>query len=337
MTGDIYDVTIIGAGPTGLFAAFYAGLRELRTKVIEALPEPGGQLAVLYPEKLIYDVPGHPKILAKDLVAQLMEQVALFQPTFVFDQRVEVLTRAEVNGEEVWRLGDATNAHYSRTVIITAGIGAFVPNKLDRPGVADFEGKGVFYFVKDKRPFRGKRLLIVGGGDTAIDWCLNLKDWAKEITLIHRRDEFRAHESSLAAVRASEIPMMTHWELKRVQGNGHGDLCSATIYENRTAEERTLRVDAVLVNIGFKAALGPVEAWGLKLADARHIRVDGFMETNLPGIFAAGDIASVEGSEPLNLIVTGFGQAAIAANAARRSVDPSARLFPGHSSELKLH
>lgn len=336
MTGDIYDVTIIGAGPTGLFAAFYAGLRELRTKVIEALPEPGGQLAVLYPEKLIYDVPGHPKILAKDLVQQLMQQVALFQPTFVFDQRVETLTRAEVNGEEVWRLGDAVNAHYSRTVIITAGIGAFVPNKLDRPGVADFEGRGVHYFVKDKRPFRGKKLLIVGGGDTAIDWCLNLKDWAREITLIHRRDEFRAHESSLAAMRSSEIPMLTHWELKRVAGNGQGDLCTATIYENRTAEERDLLVDAVLVNIGFKAALGPVESWGLKLADTRHIHVDGFMETNLPGVFAAGDIASVEGSEPLNLIVTGFGQAAIAANAARRTIDPKARLFPGHSSELKL-
>ena len=332
--GKVYDLTIIGAGPTGLFAAFYAGLREMSTKIIEALPEPGGQLAVLYPEKFIYDVPGHPKILAQDLVKLLIEQCHLFEPHYVYDQRVETLTRATVDDEEVWRLGSMTEAHYSRTVLITACIGAFSPNRLERPGVYEYEGKGVYYFVKDKRPFRGKRVLIIGGGDTAVDWCLNLKDWARQITLIHRRDQFRAHEASLAALRASEIPMLTYWELKRVYGDNvvHG----ATIYENRIGEERDLEVDAVLINIGFKAALGPVETWGLELAGSRHIHVDGFMETNLPGIFAAGDIAAVEGSEPLNLIVTGFSQATIAANAAKRRVDPKARLFPGHSSELKL-
>lgn len=334
MENEVFDITIVGAGPTGLFAAFYAGLREMKTKIIEALPEPGGQLAVLYPEKLIYDVPGHPKILAKDLVRLLMEQVALFQPVFVYDERVEILTRATVEGEEVWRLGGVTSPHYSRTVVICGGIGAFVPNKLDRPGTSKFEGRGVYYFVKDKRPFRRKRILIVGGGDTAIDWCLNLKDWASEITLIHRRDEFRAHEASLAALRLSEIPMMTHWELKRVHGERH--VTGVTIFENRTGEERDLEVDAVLVNIGFKAALGPIEAWGLEMVGPRHVRVDGFMETNLPGVFAAGDIAAVDGSEPLNLIVTGFAQAAIAANAARRRIEPGARLFPGHSSELRL-
>jgi len=334
MDSEVFDMTIIGAGPTGLFAAFYAGLREMKTKIIEALPEPGGQLAVLYPEKLIYDVPGHPKILAKDLVRHLVEQCALFQPEYVFNQRVEILTRATVEGEEVWRLGTAHKPHYSRTVLISGGIGAFVPNKLDRPGMDKFEGHGVYYFVKDKRPFRRKRILIAGGGDTAVDWCLNLKDWAEEITLIHRRDEFRAHEASLAALRMSGIPMLTHWELKRVHGERH--VTGATIYDNRTGEERDLEIDAVLVNIGFKAALGPIEAWGLEMAGPRHIRVNGFMETNLPGVFAAGDIAAVEGSEPLNLIVTGFGQAAIAANAAHRAIAPGSRLFPGHSSELRL-
>jgi thioredoxin reductase (NADPH) len=331
---DIFDLTIIGAGPTGIFAAFYAGLRDMKTKIVEALPEPGGQLAVLYPEKLIYDVPGHPKILAKDLVEQLMQQVALFQPVFVFDERIETLTRTMVGDEEVWRLGTAEHAHLSRTVLISAGIGAFTPNRLDRPGVNEFEGRGVYYFVKDKRPFRGKRLLIVGGGDTAIDWCLNLKDWASEITLIHRRDEFRAHEASLASLRMSEVPMLTHWELKRVHGTS--EVTGVTIFENRTSEERELAVDAVLVNIGFKASLGAMSSWGFELADIRHIRVDGFMETSLPGVFAAGDIAAVDGSEPLNLIVTGFAQAAIAANAARRAIEPGARLFPGHSSELRL-
>ena len=334
MANEIYDLTIIGAGPTGLFAAFYAGLRGMKTKIIEALPEPGGQLAVLYPEKYIYDVPGYPKILAQDLVRQLVHQCELFQPCFVFEERIETLTRATVEDEEVWRLGTPLDAHYTRTVLISAGIGAFSPNKVDRAGLDEYEGNGVYYFVKDKRPFRGKRILIVGGGDTAVDWCLNLKDWAEQITLIHRRDEFRAHEASLATLRTTGIPMLTHWELKRVYGEG--TVQGATIFENRTGEERELLVDAVLINIGFKAALGPIESWGIQLADARHIRVDGSMETCLPGVFAAGDIASVDGGEPLNLIVTGFGQAAVAANAAKRHVDPKSRLFPGHSSELKL-
>jgi thioredoxin reductase (NADPH) len=306
----------------------------MSTKIIESLPEPGGQLAVLYPEKFIYDVPGHPKILAKDLVHQLLLQNQLFQPEYVYEHRVETLTRVQAEGAEVWRLGSAEISHLSRTVVITAGIGAFAPNRLDRPGVDEYEGRGVYYFVKDKRPFRGKRILIVGGGDTAVDWALNLKDWAESITLIHRRDEFRAHEASLASLRVSEIPMLTFWELKRVWGEGKVE--HATIYQNKTGEERDLDVDLVLINIGFKAALGPIESWGLEMADNRHIRVDGFMETNLPGVFAAGDIASVEGSEALNLIVTGFGQAAIAANAAKQKVDPRARIFPGHSSELRL-
>jgi len=334
MARQTFDITIIGAGPTGLFAAFYAGLRGMSTKIIEALPEPGGQLAVLYPEKFIYDVPGHPKILAQDLVKLLVQQCELFQPEYVYEQRIETLTRATLDGEEVWRVGTAVEAHYSRTVVISAGIGAFSPNKIERAGVEDYEGKGVHYFVKDKRPFRGKRILIVGGGDTAVDWCLNLKDWAGNITLIHRRAEFRAHEASLTHLRATDIPILTNWELKRVHGDGF--VQGATIFENRTGEERELEVDAVLINIGFKAALGHIESWGVELADARHIRVDGSMETRLPGIFAAGDIAAVEGGEPLNLIVTGFAQAAIAANAAKRSVDPKSRLFPGHSSELKL-
>ena len=336
MADEIYDITIIGAGPTGLFAAFYAGLRDMKTKIIEALPEPGGQLAVLYPEKFIYDVPGHPKIMAKDLVRLLVEQNHLFEPTYVYSERIETLTRSTVGGEEVWRLGTATEAHHSRTVLICGGIGAFTPNRLDRPGVDEHDGNGVYYFIKDKRPFRGKRILIVGGGDTAIDWCINLKDWARQITLIHRRDEFRAHESSIAMVHSSGIPMLTYWELKRVHDDGKGGVAGATIYQNKTGEEREIEADAVLINIGFKASLGPVESWGIELASARHINVDGFMETNLPGVFAAGDIAAVQGSEPLNLIVTGFAQAAIAANAARRKLEPGARLFPGHSSELKL-
>jgi thioredoxin reductase len=333
-TEEIYDVTIVGAGPTGLFAAFYAGMRQLKTKVVEALPEPGGQLAVLYPEKYIYDVPGHPKVLAKDLVHLLMQQTSLFQPTFVYEERVELLTRITVDGEDIWRLGTVEKGHRSRTVILTSGIGAFSPNRLDRPGVSEFEGNGVYYFVKDKRPFRNKRILIVGGGDTAVDWCLNLKDWASHITLIHRREEFRAHEASLAALHVTDIPIMTFWELKRVDGDK--TVKSATIYESRIGEERTLDVDIVLINIGFKAALGPISTWGVEMEGPRHIKTNGAMETNLPGVFAAGDIAAAEGTTPLNLIATGFAQAAVAANAAKMHLDPKSRMFPGHSSEMRL-
>ncbi len=334
-TSDVYDVTIIGGGPTGLFAAFYAGLRGMRTKIIEALPEVGGQLAVLYPEKFIYDVPGHPKVLAKDLVKLLMEQIELFQPTIILGQRIETLTRKQVEGVEVWRLGNATHAHLTRTVIITAGIGAFEPNRLDRPGVSDYVDHGVYYFVKDKSPFRDKNILIIGGGDTAIDWALNLKDWAKNITIIHRRDQFRAHEGSLATLAATNIPVMTFWELKRIDGDGESPK-QATIYENRTGEERTLDIDIVLISTGYKANLGAIASWGLEMVDNRHIKTDLLMATTLPGVFAAGDIAAVQGSIPLNLIVTGFGHAAIAANACKQHIDPAARMFPGHSSEMKL-
>ncbi len=334
-TNDVFDVTIIGAGPTGLFAAFYAGLRGMRTKIIEALPEVGGQLAVLYPEKFIYDVPGHPKILAKDLVKQLAEQIQLFAPTMVLGQRIETLTRKQAGDEEVWRIGNATDSHLTRTVIITAGIGAFEPNRLDRPGVAEYVDRGVYYFVKDKRPFRDKNILIIGGGDTAVDWALNLKDWARHITIIHRRDQFRAHEGSMATLATTSIPVMTFWELKRIDGDGQSPK-QAVIYENRTAEEKTLDVDIVLISTGFKANLGAIAGWGLEMMDNRHILTGQMMETNLPGIFAAGDIAAVGGSTPLNLIVTGFGHAAIAANACKQHIDPAARMFPGHSSEMKL-
>jgi thioredoxin reductase len=236
---------------------------------------------------------------------------------------------------EVWRIGNATNAHLTRTLIITAGIGAFEPNRLDRPGVADYVDHGVYYFVKDKSPFRDKNILIIGGGDTAIDWALNLKDWAKNITIIHRRDQFRAHEGSLATLALTNIPLMTFWELKRIDGDGQTPT-QATIYENRSGEERKLDIDIVLISTGFKANLGAIEGWGLEMLDNRHIKTDLMMATTLPGVFAAGDIAAVQGSIPLNLLVTGFGHAAIAANACKMHIDPSARMFPGHSSEMKL-
>jgi thioredoxin reductase (NADPH) len=233
-----------------------------------------------------------------------------------------------------FRLRTSRRDHWSRSVVICAGVGAFQPNRMNHtPGVEKFEGHGVYYFVQDKNLFRGKHVLIVGGGDTALDWALTFKDWAKHVTLIHRRDIFRAHESSVAALFASPVDVKLFYELKAVHGNDHVE--GVTIENNKTQEEEQLDVDAVLINIGFKADLGPIKGWGLDV-EKRYIRVNARMETSLAGVFAAGDIASEMGSVPLNLIATGYGQAALAVNCAKHYIDPKAGVFPGHSSEKKF-
>ena len=329
----IFDVTILGGGPTGLFAAFYAGMRGMTCKIIEALPEVGGQLAVLYPEKVIYDSPGFPEILAKDLAKNLFEQVARWDPMYCLGERALTLERGLSNGH--WLLATDKAEHKTRTLIIAAGIGAFTPNKLPNcPSVEQFEGNGVHYFVKNKLPFRNKRLLIVGGGDSAVDWALNLKDYAGTVTLVHRRDEFRAHESSVVEMRNSpRVAIKVPYELKEVRGDGH--IQQAVIFDNRTQVEETLPVDAILLNLGFKADIGALKRWGLKTVK-QAIRVNHRQETNLPGVYAAGDIAAQVDMDPLRLLVTGYGQAAVAANVAYTFINPNSRVFPGHSSEMKL-
>jgi thioredoxin reductase len=324
-TEDLYDVTIIGAGPAGLFGAFYAGMRSLRTKIIDALSEPGGQLSALYPEKYIYDAPGFPRIVAKDLVAQLLEQAMQWSPALCLGERVVGLQQGDDGN---WLLTTDKGRHRSRTVVIAAGVGAFSPNRIPVAGIERHEGKGLFYFVKDKSQFQGKDLLIVGGGDSAVDWALNLHGVARSITLIHRRDEFRAHESSVNEMRSLPITILTPYEVKTVTGTDRIE--SAVIFDNKTQEERDLKVDFVLANLGFKADIGPIREWGLNL-EKRGIVVNNKMETNLPGVFGAGDI--VVEDVKMNLIANGFGQAAIAVNVAKHYIDPKAGIFPGHSSE----
>jgi ferredoxin/flavodoxin---NADP+ reductase len=321
-----FDVAIIGGGPAGLFGAFYAGLRGMKTLLLDALPELGGQLAVLYPEKYIFDVPGFPKILARDLVKQLVEQAMQSSPTVRLEEQV---TNIEPIGERQIRLSTTRGEYQTKAVLIAAGVGAFAPNKLDAPGVARLEGQGVYYFVKSKEEFADKRLLIVGGGDSAVDWALNLQDTCREITLIHRRDQFRAHEGSIKDMYASRTNVMTFWELKEVHGENQVE--AVTIVNNQTKEERELPMDAVLLTLGFKADMGPIKNWGLSL-EKRSIKVDGKFATSMPGVYAAGDIAAAE--VKLDLIAVGFGQAAIAVNAIKTYIDPKARLFPGHSSEM---
>jgi thioredoxin reductase len=327
----VYDVTIIGAGPTGLFGAFYAGLRELKTRIVDVLPEVGGQLAVLYPEKFIYDVPGHPKVLAKDLVKLLYEQTMQWKPTLCLGERVTDLKQCE---DGLIELTSGGSTHRTKTAIITAGVGAFTANKLTLENIGHFEGRGVYYFVHDKTLFRGKRLLIVGGGDSAVDWALNLKDYARHVTLVHRRDHFRAAPASLTELTHSPVDIRVFHEIKHILGENKIE--QVVIFDNRTKAETTLQVDAVLLNLGFKADLGPIKNWGLELHGTRYIKVNARMETSVPGVYAAGDIAAQPDVEPVNLIATGFAQATLAVNVAATYINPKAKVFPGHSSERRL-
>lgn len=322
------DLAIIGAGPVGLFAAFYAGLRQMSVCIIDSLDEAGGQLIALYPEKYIYDVPGFPKVLAKDLTRSLLDQALQYGPKLCLGQQVRGMTFDEAS--RVFTVATAGGEHQARSLLITAGIGAFEPRRLTLPEAGRFEGRGLHYFVKRLTDFAQKRVLIVGGGDSAVDWANAIAPVASEVTVIHRRDAFRAHEDSVERMRCSKCRILTFHEIKSIGGSDKVE--SATVYDNRTKEERTLELDAVVANIGFINALGPIKEWGLEL-EAGQIKVDSMMRTARAGIFAAGDIAIFPGK--LKLIATGFGEAAIAVNYAKHYLDPKANIFPGHSSNMK--
>ena len=328
---EIHDVAILGGGPSGLFGAFYAGMRHMKTLIIESLPELGGQLTALYPEKWVYDVGGFPKILAKDLAEGLIEQGTQFHPTVGVDETAQSLVRAGDTDDAPWRIATDKNVYLARTVVITAGIGAFQPRRLKAETLEQYEGRGVQYIVRDKMAFAGQRVLIVGGGDSAFDWALNLQGIAAEITLIHRREGFRAHEGTLQQILESDlVKVMTHYEVRCVTGDGRVESC--TIFDNRTEDEMTFEIDAVLVNVGFVADLGAIREWGLVM-EKKKIVVNERMETNLPGVYAAGDVTHHDGK--LDLIATGFGEVAVAVNYAKTFIDPTARAFPGHSTEEK--
>jgi ferredoxin/flavodoxin---NADP+ reductase len=328
------DITIIGGGPTGLFAAFYAGLRGVSCRIVDALPQLGGQLMALYPEKYIYDVGGLPKILAKDLANNMIEQGTQFGPEVVLDEEVMDLERQ--NGDILVRT--RRGEYPTRTVIITAGKGALNPRVLECPGWDEFygEGAGVHTHVRQPEDFRGRRVLIVGGGDSAADWALGLQGIAREVTLIHRRDQFRAHRATVEEMRAlaasGKLSIRTPYEVESIQGD-NGCVSSAVLHNTETNDRSAMEVDAIIALLGFKPDLGPIATWGLDLE--RHaIKVTSLMETNLPGIYAAGDVVKYPGK--LELIATGYGEAAIAVNNAVHHLNPKARVNPGHSTNLKI-
>lgn len=330
---NVYDITIIGGGPVGIFTAFYGGMRHAKVKLIEAMPQLGGQLSALYPEKYIYDIAGFPKIRAQELVDNLIEQANQFEPTMALEQTVEKVQKVVKDGEEVFELTTSKEVHYSKTIIITAGVGAFQPRRIDTEGADHYEGKNLHYFVDDLNVFAGEKVLVNGGGDSAVDWALMLEEIAEKVTIVHRRDQFRAHEHSVDLLMKSEkIDVRTPYTIAELTGDGE-KISQVTIGEVRGDKKETIDVDSVIVNFGFISALGPIKDWGLEI-DKNCLVVNSKMETNIPGIYAAGDIATYDGK--MKLIASGFGEAPTAVNSAKNYIDPETAKAHAHSSSMNM-
>lgn len=322
----VYDITIIGGGPTGLFTAFYGGMRQASVKIIESLPQLGGQLSALYPEKYIYDVAGFPKVRAQELVNNLKEQMDQFKPAVALEQAVE---KVEKQADGVFRLTTNSEVHYSKTIIITAGNGAFKPRKIELENAEHFEQTNLHYFVDDMNKFKGRKVLVCGGGDSAVDWSLMLEPIAEKVTLTHRRDKFRAHEHSVENLHNSSVDIKTPYVPVEFIGD---DRITQVVLENTKGEEKTVvDVDDVIVNFGFVSSLGPIKEWDLDL-EKNAIVVNSKQETNIPGIYAAGDVCTYDGK--VKLIVAGFGEGPTAVNNAKAYIDPKARLQPMHSTSM---
>ena len=322
----VYDITIIGGGPTGLFTAFYGGMRQASVKIIESLPQLGGQLSALYPEKYIYDIAGFPKIRAQELINNLKEQMSKFEPTICLEEAVQTLEKQE---DGVFKLVTNKETHYSKSVIITAGNGAFQPRRLELEGTEKFEKVNLHYFVDDMNKFAGKRVVVFGGGDSAVDWTMMLEPIAEEVTIVHRRDKFRAHEHSVETLMNSRAQVKTPYV--PVELIGEEKIEQVVLQHVKTEETVVIDVDDVIVNYGFVSSLGPIKDWGLNI-QKNSIIVNSKMETNIPGIYAAGDICTYEGK--VKLIACGFGEAPTAVNNAKAYFDPNAKLQPMHSSSM---
>jgi ferredoxin/flavodoxin---NADP+ reductase len=328
--GEVRDITILGAGPVGLSTAFWAGMRQASSRIVDSLPEIGGQCTTLYPEKWIFDVPGHQRILAKDLVAELRTQ-ALDQ----FDVPVHLDTTARTISwdDDVVTVHTDKGDLRSRTVIVAGGHGAFEPKRLPVSDVdmAPWEGRGAHYLVPEKAAFAGKRVVIVGGGDSAFDWVVNLVDTADRVTLVHRREGFRAHEATVAEVmrhvEAGRVGLRVPYVIKGVEGNGRIEGVELHHTGGETVEQ--LECDAVLLQLGFSTKLGPLKDWGFEL-EKGSIVVDGLMRTSLDRVWACGDITTFDGK--LKLIATGFAEAAIAVAQAVHHIRPDMKLQPAYST-----
>ncbi|MGW6403723.1 NAD(P)/FAD-dependent oxidoreductase [Streptomyces sp. NPDC055134] len=318
------DVLVIGAGPAGLYAAYCAGFRGLSVTVMDVLPQLGGQISAMYPEKPIFDIAGFPAVRGRDLVDSLAAQAEPYAPLHLLGHRATELTH-DPEGLPVVRSDQGTRVR-ARSVVITGGVGTFTPRPL--PAGEEFLGRGLAYFVPDPAEHAGKDVVVVGGGDSAFDWAALLRPLARSVTLVHRTARFRAHAASVEKVRGLGIEIVTDSEVSALSGTDR--LEQAQIRHRTTKETRLVPAGTVVAALGFLADLGPLQHWGLDL-NARKIAVDTRMATNLPRVFAAGDITDYPGK--VRLISVGFGEAATAVNNAATVIDPEAALFPGHSTE----
>jgi ferredoxin/flavodoxin---NADP+ reductase len=323
------DLLIVGAGPVGLFGAYYAGVRGLTVAVVDSLSQVGGQVSAMYPEKQIFDVAGFPAISGRQLISNLAEQAAPYDPLYLLGQEAQQLDRVARDGEpDLLVVKTSAGVEISTgAIVITGGIGTFTPRPL--PAGEDFLGKGLEYFVPSPAQYAGKDVVIVGGGDSAVDWALMLQPIASSLTLVHRREAFRAHHGSVEQLRASCAQIVTNAQV--VTASGSDQLESIEIAVAGQSEPRRLACQKLVAALGFTANLGPLRDWGVQLHDNRHLVVDSRMRTNVAGIFAAGDIADYDGK--VRLIAVGFGEVATAVNNAAVHLDPAAQLFPGHSTD----
>ncbi|MDQ6780873.1 MAG: NAD(P)/FAD-dependent oxidoreductase [Candidatus Eremiobacteraeota bacterium] len=326
---DVFDITAIGGGPTGLFALFYAGMRGARAKVIDALPEFGGQLYALYPEKYVYDMPGFPTIIAQDLVKACVEQAMQWPHAVCLDERVSNIERLP---DDTLKLSTDKGDHFSKTIILCSGIGAIKPRKLPAPGSEAFEERGLHYYARSFDAFRDKRVVIVGGGDSAVDYALALEPRARKVIIVHR-SQFRAHPHTVELLRKSTVEIrQPDFEVKALHGDGQ--LAAVTFANGKTNEQHKVECDALLCALGFVSDLSELAGWGIK-TEGHGVSVDPItMETSVPGIYAAGDIISHAGK--LKLIACGTSEAAIAVNQAMVRINPKNKVQPVHSSNLTL-
>jgi thioredoxin reductase (NADPH) len=324
------DLLVVGAGPAGLYAAYYAGFRGLRTALVDSLAEPGGQVTALYPEKMIYDVAGFPGIKGRDLVAALVEQAARFDPVYVLGERAETLTNEAGArprpGDRLVVTTDKGTHIACGAVVVTGGIGTFTPRPL--PTGERWEGRGLTYVVKELAAHAGQDVVIVGGGDSAVDWALALAPIAGSVTLVHRRKHFRAHAASVAEMEAGPTVVVTDAQVDSLEGDD--DRLHTVHVRTKDGAVTPYKAQSVIAALGFTADIGPLETWGVEIVD-RKIMVDTAMRTNVPGVYSAGDITEYPGK--VRLISVGFGEAATAVNNAATYLDPDQPLFPGHSSD----
>ncbi|MCA9765932.1 MAG: NAD(P)/FAD-dependent oxidoreductase [Carnobacterium sp.] len=326
-TEELFDITIIGGGPIGMFAAFYGGMRNAKVKIIESLPQLGGQLSMLYPEKDIYDIAAMPVIGAQELIDNLTVQMSRFEQTICLEEEVLAVKK---NHDGIFELHTNKAIHYSKAVIITAGNGAFQPRRLEIEQAEKYEGKTLHYYVNNIEQFKNRTVAICGGGDSAVDWALALEPIAKKVYLIHRRTKFRALEHSVSLLEKSSVEIKTPFVPESLSGTDHS-LSHVTLKEVRGDQEKTLEIDDFLVNYGFTSSIGPMKNWGFEVTH-NEIVVNTKMETTVPGIYAAGDICTYDGK--IKLIATGFGEAPTAINNAMSYINPDERVQPMHSTSL---